>query len=47
MEWGIVGISCNYVRDGRHPDGIAYSPRGIYFRDGSSRATYDIILRGR
>jgi hypothetical protein len=46
-EWGIVGISCKYVRDGRHPDGIAYSPRGIYFRDGSSRATYDIILRGR
>jgi tetratricopeptide (TPR) repeat protein len=46
IEWGIVGISCRYVRDGKHPDGIAYSPRGIYFRDGTSRATYDIILRG-
>jgi tetratricopeptide (TPR) repeat protein len=45
-EWGIIGISCKYVRDGAHPDGIAYSPRGIYFRDGSSRSTYDVILRG-
>ena len=46
-EWGIVGISCRYTRDARHPDGVAYSPRGIIFRDGSSRASYDIILRGR
>jgi tetratricopeptide (TPR) repeat protein len=47
VEWGIVGISCRYVRDGKHPDGIAYSPRGIYFRDGSIRPSYDFILRGR
>jgi hypothetical protein len=45
IEWGIVGISCKYVRDGGHQDGIAYSPQGIYFRDGSIRATYDVILR--
>jgi tetratricopeptide (TPR) repeat protein len=45
VDWGIVGLSCRYVRDGKHPDGIAFSPRGIYFRDGSSRATYDVILR--
>jgi tetratricopeptide (TPR) repeat protein len=43
-EWGIVAISCSYVRDLRRPDRIAYSPRGVFFRDGSSRPTYDIIL---
>jgi hypothetical protein len=47
VEWGIVGVSCRYVRDGRHPDGIAYSPRGIHFRNGSIRPSYDVILRGQ
>ncbi|HKX31456.1 MAG TPA: hypothetical protein VJ302_27465 [Blastocatellia bacterium] len=44
-EWGIVGISCRYAVDSRHPDRIAYSPRGVVFRDGSSRPSYDLILR--
>lgn len=44
-EWGIIGISCEYQQDVKHPDKIAYSPRGILFRDGSSRPTYDVILR--
>jgi tetratricopeptide (TPR) repeat protein len=43
-EWGIVAISCRYVRDLKRPDRIAYSPRGVFFRDGSNRPTYDIIL---
>jgi hypothetical protein len=43
-EWGIVAISCGYVTDTTHPDRIAYSPRGVLFRDGSNRPTYDIIL---
>ena len=43
-EWGIVGLSCGYVTDTTHPDRIAYSPRGVFFRDGSNRPTYDIIL---
>ena len=43
-EWGIVAISCGYVMDTTHPDRIAYSPRGVFFRDGSNRPTYDIIL---
>lgn len=43
-EWGIVAISCGYVTDMNHPDRIAYSPRGVIFRDGSNRPTYDIIL---
>lgn len=44
-EWGIVAVSCRYVTDVKHPDRITYSPQGVYFRDGSSRPTYDIILR--
>ncbi len=47
MEWGITGISCTYRRDNSHPDRIAFSPRGVVFRDGSTRATYDVILRVR
>jgi hypothetical protein len=43
-EWGIVAISCRHVRDMNHTDRIAYSPRGVFFRDGSKRPTYDIIL---
>jgi len=43
-EWGIVGVSCRYVTDTAHSDRITYSPRGVFFRDGSSRPTYDIIL---
>jgi len=44
-ECGIVAISPGYVTDSTHPDRIAYSPRGVFFRDGSTRPTYDIILR--
>lgn len=43
-EWGIVAISCRYVRDLERSDRIAYSPQGVFFSDGSSRLTYDIIL---
>ncbi len=44
-RWGIVGISCRYVQETKLPDGITYSPRGVIFCDGSSRPTYDLILR--
>jgi len=43
-EWGIVALSCRYVRDLKRSDRIAYSPQGVFFRDGSTRPTYDIIL---
>jgi hypothetical protein len=43
-DWGIVAISCAYLPDPRRADRIAYSPRGVFFSDGSSRPTYDIIL---
>ena len=44
-ELGIVAISCRYIRDLTHPDRIAYSPGGVVFRDGSTRPSYDIVLR--
>lgn len=43
-EWGIVALSCRYVTDIKRPDRIAYSPCGVFFRDGSNRPTYDIVL---
>ena len=43
-EWGIVGVSCSYVTDTAYSDRIAYSPKGVFFRNGSSRATHDILL---
>lgn len=43
-EWDIIGLSCRYVRDTNRPDRMPYSPQGVFFRDGSSRPTYDVIL---
>lgn len=43
-NWGIVAVSCRYLTDMKHPDGITCSPQGVYFRDGSHRPSYDIIL---
>ena len=42
--WGIVSLSCEYDIDATHPDEIPFSPRGVTFRDGSSRPTFDVIL---
>lgn len=44
-ELEIVAISCRYTRDLAHPDRMAHSPEGIVFRDGSTRPSYDIVLR--
>lgn len=43
-EWNIVALSCRYVRDPNDKDRMPYSPRGVFYRDGSSRPTYDVIL---
>ncbi len=43
-EWGIVAISSRYLTDMKSRDRIAYSPQGVFFRDGSNRPTYDVIL---
>ena len=44
-DWGIVSLSCEYAYDARHPDEIAFSANGVTFRDGTSRPTYDLVLR--
>lgn len=44
-EWRIAALSCLYEYDSAHPDEIAYSPRGVTLRDGSTRPTFDVLLR--
>jgi tetratricopeptide (TPR) repeat protein len=46
-EYGIVAVSCRFERDPAHPDRIAFSPKGVTFRDGRTRPTFDIILNPR
>jgi hypothetical protein len=43
-SYGIVAVSCRFERDGRRPDRIAFSPKGVTFRDGKTRPTFDLIL---
>lgn len=45
--WGIVAISCQHQSHATHAERIPFSPRGVEFNDGSTRATYDIVLRPR
>ncbi len=44
-DWGIVKLSCQYVNDGAIPECSAHCPQGVWFRDGTVRPTYDLILR--
>ena len=44
-EFGIVAVSCRFQRDTTHPDHIASTPRGVTFRNGTTRPTFDIILK--
>ncbi len=44
-EYGIVALSCRFERDRNHPDRIAFSPKGVTFRDGRTRPTFDLILK--
>jgi hypothetical protein len=45
--YGIMAVSCRFVRDPFHPDRIAFSPNGVTFRNGKTRPTFDIILKPR
>jgi hypothetical protein len=44
-EHGIVAVSCRFERDRSHADRIAFSPAGVTFRDGTTRPTFDIVLK--
>jgi hypothetical protein len=46
-EYGIVALSCRCERDPSHPDRIAYAPKGVTFRDGKTRPTFDLVLKRR
>jgi hypothetical protein len=43
-EYDIVAVSCGFERDQSHPDRIPFSPKGVTFRDGTTRPTFDLIL---
>jgi len=42
--WGITAISCQFTADPNAKNRIAWSARGVTFKDGSVRPTYDIVL---
>jgi hypothetical protein len=42
--WGITGLSCRYRS---HVTGVPFSPEGVRYRDGTTRPSYDWIVRGR
>jgi len=44
-DWNIVSLSCAYEIDANHPDEIAFSSQGVTFLDGTSRPTFDLVLR--
>jgi hypothetical protein len=44
-ELGIVAVSCRYEIDTTHPDAIAFCRVGVTFRDGTTRPTFDVVLR--
>ena len=43
--WRILSLSYDHAIDAAHPDEIAYSPRGVTFTDGTTRPTFDLVLR--
>ncbi len=44
---GAYGIESIATSSESHPDGILFAPSGVRFRDGSTRATFDVILERR
>jgi hypothetical protein len=46
-DWKIVALSYAFVYDAADQDEIAVAPRGVTFKDGLTRATYDLILHRR
>ena len=42
--WGIVSLSCRSLPE-EESDYVAWSPDGVRFADGTTRPTYDVLLR--
>ena len=45
--YGIVGVSCTGEVLKGHPDAITHSPKGVRYADGTTRPTFDLILKGK
>ena len=43
-EHGIVALSCEHKVDTSHADRIPFSPAGVTFKNGETRATFDLLL---
>jgi tetratricopeptide (TPR) repeat protein len=43
-QLGVVALSLDYQRATSHPEHLAFSSRGVFFSDGSTRSTYDLVL---
>src|SRR5262249_30913019 len=46
-EYGIVAVSCKAEVLKGHPDRIKYSVKGVTFKDGTTRPTFDLILKAK
>lgn len=46
-EYGIVAISCKWEVLKGHADKIAFSPTGVTFKDGTTRPTFDLVLKAK
>jgi tetratricopeptide (TPR) repeat protein len=44
-DWGIVGLSCKAEDPESGADVAAFSQTGVHFADGSTRPSYDVILK--
>jgi tetratricopeptide (TPR) repeat protein len=46
-DYEIVALSCRWEASRTHPEKITFSPKGVTYKDGSTRPTYDLILRSK
>jgi hypothetical protein len=46
-EHGIVSLSCQYEHDTAHPDRIPFSARGVTYKNGQTRPSYDLLLHSK
>jgi tetratricopeptide (TPR) repeat protein len=43
-DWGIVSVNCAYENTRGRKDYVAFSAKGVTFKDGRTHPTYDVIL---
>lgn len=46
-EYGIVAVSCKWQVLTGHADTIAFSPTGVTYKDGTTRPTFDLVLKSK